>query len=84
MNQKYKAYLVWSTVGTRVVAPVDATDEEVYALAHKRLVENLDTSGIELCESIFEDTEVPFDSGISELDQRWVDVLEKGGDPAEV
>ena len=55
-----KAYLVWSVVGTRVVADEDATDEEIYNLAHKSLVENLDDSGYELCEDIIEDTEVPY------------------------
>ena len=55
-----KAYLVWSVVGTRVVADEDATDEEIYNLAHKSLVENLDDLGYELCEDIFEDTEVPY------------------------
>ena len=55
-----KAYLVWSVVGTRVVADENATDEEIYNLAHKSLVENLDDLGYELCEDIFEDTEVPY------------------------
>ena len=58
-----KAYLVWSVVGTRVVADEDATDEEIYNLAHKSLVENLDDSGYELCEDIFEDTEVQTENG---------------------
>ena len=56
-----KAYLVSSYVTTRIVVDESLKESEIYDKALPRLLENLTTSGIELCTELEEDLEVPFD-----------------------
>lgn len=56
-----KAYMVWATVGTRVVAEEDTPLDEIYLKSLDNLVTNLKENGYEVCETIHEDTENPYD-----------------------
>lgn len=56
-----KSYLITSTVTTRIVVDSQLKEEELYDIALPRLINNLSTSGLELCTEIEEDLEVPFD-----------------------
>ena len=57
-----KAYLVTSSVTTRVVIDCSIEEEkQIYDEALPRLLENLRISVLELCTDIQEDLEVPYD-----------------------
>ena len=55
------AKLVWVSIGTRVIVDEGATDEQVWAEAEERLIDNLKLGGLENIESIGDDTECPYD-----------------------
>ena len=57
----YKAYLVYSSVATRVVVPEGSSDEEIFQAAVPNLISNLVVNGVDCLESFEEDTEMPYD-----------------------
>ena len=56
-----KAYIVYSSIATRVVVPEGSSDEEIFQAAVPNLISNLVVNGVDCLESFEEDTEMPFD-----------------------
>ena len=56
-----KAYIVYSSIATRVVVPENSSDEEIFKAAIPNLILNLTTNGVDCLESFEEDIEMPYD-----------------------
>lgn len=60
--QEYKAYIVTSTVATRVIVPVGSTRKEIFDIASPRIARNFLENGDENTETIEADIAMPFNS----------------------
>lgn len=61
MTGNYKAYIVYSSIATRVVVPEGSSEEEIFKAAVPSFILNLTTNGTDCLESFEEDFEMPYD-----------------------